>query len=170
MKHRNNINKKNISFMLGVLFATFLCSCVNDHSSAKIRKSFFYIGNDGISIGPSFEASASSPKGYGNSEIKYENKKIDGKEYFYMATGIPPPKKQLGTQSTINLNVTNSRTTVDNSTYLQTSTSSNIFKETTNLIDASRSMIDKKAVNNDSSITINSNNSNSKVNSENKKP
>ena len=163
----NNTFAQNIAFV----FVVFICGCSSPNDSAKVRESWFYLGRDGLSIGPSFEASVSASQEHGISEIKYENQKAKCNDYFYMSAGDSKTKaeKKSASPTTVNITIDNSKTAIDNSTNLQATTTSNTFTETTNLIDASSTMVDKKTINSDSSVTINSNNSNSKVNSENKK-
>lgn len=145
----------------------FLCGCMNTNSSgASVRRSWFYLGENGLSIGPSFEAQVSSEKNQHSSEVKYEKNSNGSNEHVYMATG--QKKQELPCSNTaINVHVDNSQNHIDNSSNTRITNESTTQIKATNQTDASSTVIDNSTSNKDASVNVNSNNLNSKVNSEN---
>lgn len=160
--------KQYIGAMLFILGALFTHGCANSGSTnASVRKSWFYLGGDGLSIGPSLEMSTSSSQSQHFSEAKYEN--AEKKEHVYMSSGRKNTE-QTRPNTTINVSVDNSQKHIDQSSNTLVKNESITQITTTNKVDASSSVVDNSTNSRDDSVNVNSNNSNSKVNSENRRP
>lgn len=160
--------KQYIAVMLFMLGMLFVYGCTNSSASnATMRKSWFYLGGDGVSIGPSLEMSTSSSQNQHFSEVKYENKEKN--ENIYMSSG-KKHTEQTRPNTTINVSIDNSQTNIDQSQNMHIKDEQITQTTTMNQIDTSSSMVDNSTNSRDDSVNVNSNNSNSKVNSENRKP